>query len=349
MSNPNSSPPRWLRERSELASAMRNAPTFLHPEKCDMAPPMELVGVYMCMASVSRLCHRGQLSLKAGAYLNGILGCEAFCILHHCTHESISRGREEFRRIENAAFRLGCLILFFDDGYREAHRKHHQSTNEEDDPDRIMSHTSLPVLGSMMVQLNSRRSYLSLGVPLTDWMVTWAHWLGLTEVLVNSSLTKRLIRYDHVLFKMLSYEVLGVLGNHKDYESILRTTRATWRSSAQLSVMLLALFFARYPHKNAPELKDENDSFYDATYRGQGQVDLFMMGEGTLVTTRPLSLFSRPSGSRFEHARTLIRFLFAVFTRNTHTHAQARTICTTQSLTLATPDWVKSHSKSREM
>jgi len=276
-----SSSPRWLRERAELSRAMREAPSALPKNACDMVPPMELVGVYICMATVAEMCHNDELDLAAGAFLNAIFGCEAFAILHHCTHESISQGNDEFKTFENAVFRLGCAIIFFDDGYREAHRKHHQSTNEPDDPDRIMSHTSLPALGSMIFEMGSKRTYVGLGVPIEDWMVTWAHRLGLTEQLMRSSLTKRkLIRWDHVTLKMLTYEILEALEKTPAYESILRTTQATWRSASQLSLMLLALFFARYPHRNGVELKDETDSFYDATYRGQGQVDLFMLGEG---------------------------------------------------------------------
>jgi hypothetical protein len=41
------------------------------------------------------------------------------------------------------------------------------------------------------------------------------------------------------------------------------------------------MFFARYPHRNGVDgPPNEIDSFYDMTYKGQGQVDLWMQGEG---------------------------------------------------------------------
>jgi len=41
----------------------------------------------------------------------------------------------------------------------------------------------------------------------------------------------------------------------------------------------LALFFARYPHRHAPN-PEEAESYYDTSFRGQRDVDLWMMGEG---------------------------------------------------------------------
>ena len=49
-------------------------------------------------------------------FLNAALGCHAFCILHHCTHESISRGNTDHVKLENTVFRLANLLIFFDDG-----------------------------------------------------------------------------------------------------------------------------------------------------------------------------------------------------------------------------------------
>jgi len=71
---------------------------------------------------VSRLAHEGKISLAAAAYFNGALGCLTFSIIHHCTHESLSQANEEFEAMENCVFRLGSLLIFFNDGYREAHR-----------------------------------------------------------------------------------------------------------------------------------------------------------------------------------------------------------------------------------
>ena len=69
-----------------------------------------------------RTFYSKKLSHAAAAYVNAALECHAFCILHHCTHESISQGNENHEAIENTIFRLGAMLIFFDDGYREAHR-----------------------------------------------------------------------------------------------------------------------------------------------------------------------------------------------------------------------------------
>ena len=213
--------------------------------------------------------------------MNAVLGAHAFCVLHHCTHESISQGNEEFEKFENTAFRIGCFAIFFDDGYREAHRKHHQSTNRPDDPDLILSHTDLDVLGKLIHVMGSGESYMSLGLPLTVRNVSFMHRLGLIDMFTRSGLVEsRMVKWENMTTKMLSFELLRVLRKYPEYEQTLRVLQATWRSASQLSLMVLALFFARYPHRNGMELKDDESSYYDATYRAQGQVDLWMMGEG---------------------------------------------------------------------
>ena len=101
----------YLSERLELARAMKQAPSHLAAGECDYGPALELVGVYTVHATVSRCVLRGQLSTAAGAYLNSALGAHAFCILHHCTHESISQHNPEHEALENQVFRLGCALI----------------------------------------------------------------------------------------------------------------------------------------------------------------------------------------------------------------------------------------------
>ena len=96
---------------------------------------------------MTRLAHSGKLSLSAATFLNSAVGCHAFSILHHCTHDSISQGNEEFAKLENTVFRLASMLLFFDDGYRVAHRRHHVQANEPGDPDKWIADVELPVLG----------------------------------------------------------------------------------------------------------------------------------------------------------------------------------------------------------
>merc|ERR1719316_300671 len=124
---------------------------------------------------------QGELDAAAGTYLNGALGCHTFCILHHCTHESISQHNPEHELLENTVFRLGCLLMFFDDGYKIAHRAHHARTEKPDDPDQILSDTSLPVLGNMLFNFTGRAEgdevYMHLGIPITTRELTIVHYL----------------------------------------------------------------------------------------------------------------------------------------------------------------------------
>jgi len=275
-----------MQERVELMRAMKESPSALKPLECDYTPPLELIGIYITHCTISQMVARGDLDVAAGTYLNAALGCHSFCVLHHCTHESISQHNPEHEAFENMAFRLGCLLLLFDDGYKEAHRGHHARTNEADDPDLILSHTSLPVLGDLLFHMSGQAdgvpTYPHLGVPIGPTQSTILHYLGLTGLMNKTWLTSRLglINWDNVAVKMAAFEALQVLKAHKDYDKLAHSLRATWHSSSTLSHILLSLFFARYPHKNGTLCDNEVDSFYDNSFRGQGQVDLWMMGEG---------------------------------------------------------------------
>jgi hypothetical protein len=182
-------------------------------------------------------------------------------------------------------FRLGNLLIFFDDGYKEAHREHHQRTNAPDDPDLVLSHTTLPVLGSLLHHMTTQKGYLSIGSPINPPTASFLHFLGLIKPLTSEKSwlirQMKVTNWDNMTMKLASYEALRVLEEHEDYAVLSRTLRATWRTSYSLSVHLLALFFARYPHRNGADgPPNEVDSYYDTTFKGGGEVDLWMMGEG---------------------------------------------------------------------
>jgi len=178
--------------------------------------------------------------------------------------------------------RLASFLIFFDDGYKEAHRAHHARCNEPEDPDLLMSHTSLPVLGNLLSTMSQHGYYLGIGAPIGVRTVTALHHLGLTPLLRSTWLQEwsPLINWDNVVGKMAAFKAQDVLEQHKEYADLHRTLQATWRGSTGVTYMILALFFGRYPHRNGARMVNEVDSFYDGTYRGQGQVDLWMMGEG---------------------------------------------------------------------
>ena len=51
-----------------------------------------------------------------------------------------------------------------------------------------------------------------------------------------------------------------------------------------LAYIILAMFFARLTHRNAIDPTTEaatNCSYHDTVYRGEGEIDLWMMGEGS--------------------------------------------------------------------
>lgn len=270
----------------ELMKAMKASEFSLKPGECDYTPALELLGVFIAHTTISRMVAKGDLDPACGAYINAALGCNTFCILHHCTHESVSQHNPEHESFESTVFRLGCLLLKFDDGYKEAHRAHHARTNQHDDPDLILSHTSLPVLGNALFNMTGRGeglpAYVHLGVPVDHKKAAVLHWAGLLPLISKLWFQKRsnTVNWDNVMLKMAAFKAQQVLKEHEEYAELHEALRATWHSSNMLTYSLLALFFARYPHRNGTECTNEVDSFYDQTYRGQGQVDLWMMGEG---------------------------------------------------------------------
>jgi len=270
-----------MKERLELIRAMKESPNHLGEGECDYVPPLELVGIFVAHSAISRMHYRGELDTNSAVFLNAAIGAHAFCVLHHCTHESISQHNSEHEKFENMVFRLANLIVFFDDGYKVAHRKHHQRTNQENDPDAILSHTELPVLGTMLLALGGK-TYGSIGAPITANEATRVHKFGLGPVFASNWVQDLagMIEWDNMTMKMASYKALEVFASHKNYKKVSETLETTWKDAQIGAYFVLSLFFSRYPHRNGETMENEVDSFYNNTYRGEGQVDLWMMGEG---------------------------------------------------------------------
>ena len=274
-----------LEERLELAAAMGRAKQRVGsvPKQgdCDFVPALELVGIYAAHAVVTRRVFRGELSAAAGAYLAGALGCHAFSILHHCTHGSISQHVGEHEGLEATVFRLGCLLIFFDDGYKEAHKAHHNRANEPEDPDIILSHSSLPELGDALHSISTGYHYVTIGYPISLPMLRLLHFCGLLKSVAMSWPVQRfVVNWDNVMLKMAAFTTLKLMDKYEDYHELGKALQATWRGGTAVTYFILALFFARFPHRNGFAAEKEEDSFFDTTYRGESEVDLWMMGEG---------------------------------------------------------------------
>jgi hypothetical protein len=272
----------WLRDRLDLWKAMKESPSMLDRSECDYVPALEVVGIVIAHATVTRMVLRGELDMASAAYLNAALGSHSFCALHHCVHQSISQHNEQFQPFENMVFRLASAVIFFDDGYREAHTAHHQRTNEPDDPDLVLSHTSLPVLGDLIHALVRIRTmhcnpqpmpttltvphpprrrhlchhpqvrnptYLSIGAAITPFKAAVIYNLGLSSLL-STGIGQMGVNWDNQVTKMACFDALKVLeegaqAGDADYAALRQTLQGTWRTSQQLSITILALFFAR--------------------------------------------------------------------------------------------------------
>lgn len=266
----------------ELARAMKDSKFHLAPGECDYVPPLELLGIFINYATVHRMVQRGELDMGAAVYLNASLGCHNFCVLHHCTHESISQHNDEHAALENTTFRLACVLnYFFDDGYREAHRMHHMWPSQKGDPDMFASHCSLASFGHILFEITKKMSYVSLGPPFTPLIVDIVRFTGITDWVLSSWIAKRfLINWNNVTHKVVLEEAFKVLDEHEEYRELRKTLQGTWHGARALSVMLLGTFFARLPHRHGLTGLEEGESFHDTVFRGQRDVDLWMMGEG---------------------------------------------------------------------
>ncbi len=224
-------------------------------------------------AVVTRMVLRKQLSVNAGVFLNAALGNHAFTMLHHCTHESISQHNPEHMALENTVYRLACRVISFDDSYKVAHRAHHFCANHADDPDLLMSYTSLPVLGNALYLKSLGQMYVGIGSPINIWVSGFLYWTGLSDLLLSNVdvINKApFIKWDCNLLKMATFESLNALETMDGAKDLHCTVSKTWSGASYISLMLAALFIARYPHRNGRET-NVVASYYDCTYSGQGE------------------------------------------------------------------------------
>jgi hypothetical protein len=96
----------------ELMAAMKASPSHIGAGECDYTPPLEMLGIYVVHATITKMAALGELDISAATYLNAALGCHAFCILHHCTHESISQSNPEHEHIIRADGMELCVLKF---------------------------------------------------------------------------------------------------------------------------------------------------------------------------------------------------------------------------------------------
>jgi len=200
----------------------------------------------------------GQLDPNLGALLNGTMAAHAFCALHACTHGAVAMHNPEHEPFEAMVFRFGCMLAWVDDDYRESHKSHHTQTNDPvHDSDYGLANASLPEFGKALA-IEGELEYIRL-------------------------LTKPFFFWESQVFKIAMHETLHMMESQPEEYGTMRTTlQQTWKRSGHISKMILGLFFGRYPHRaGLSGEENELNSYYDSTYRGQGQVDLWMMGEGS--------------------------------------------------------------------
>merc|ERR1712070_1171851 len=104
----------------------------------------------------------------------------------------------------------------------------------------------------MMYLMSDQHRFLHLGNPMTLTMTKllhWIDWLGASDR-VLAFLSPRIVNWDNQVGKMGSYELLKLLSSHKEYSELRHVLEGTWRSAGGIGMMLCALFFARYPHRN---------------------------------------------------------------------------------------------------
>lgn len=236
-------------ERLEVIKEMKASPWHPRVGELDWTPPLELIGVFTAYSTVAKMVHDGELEPAAGLYLNSALAINAFCVIHHCSHESVSQHNPDHAALENTAFRLGTVLLFImNEGFREGHKMHHLHLGTPLDPDLPMERASLPELGFGMFQSFAEPDYSA------------ANW-------------------DHMVLKLAVIEARKIIKQRSEYAKLHRTVQATYTGANQMSVVVGQLMFSRYVHRHSP-VGDELESFYDGTFRSQGDVDLWMMGEG---------------------------------------------------------------------
>mmetsp|Transcript_133199 Transcript_133199/g.414161 ORF Transcript_133199/g.414161 Transcript_133199/m.414161 type:complete len:546 (-) Transcript_133199:92-1729(-) len=245
-----------MASRLAFVRAIKKSP-FNNPKlECDYVPAAELIGIFAAHGAVTRMLHEGRLELGPACLLNATLSLHAFNVWHCCSHEALAAHNEEHEPFQNMVTRLSGLMISFPDASVAGHKRHHRYTNTAEDPDIYMT-SSLPELGKVLIE-----SLQPQGQP--ELPPGFAH---VDLALLNAAGAS-----------------LAALHGREDTCGLGETLRAAWTCSSQVFQVILILMFGRYPHLRGNALvgkeANEIDSFYNTTWRGQGQVDLWMMGEG---------------------------------------------------------------------
>lgn len=234
---------------------MKRSPYNNPKRECDYVPAMELVGIWAANATVCKMLTEGKLEAGQACLLNSALALHSFNVWHCCSHEALAAHNEEHEPFENMVTRLSALLVRFPDSNVAGHKRHHRYTNTPDDPDMYMQ-MPLEQLGEILLQ-----SFQSGELTPGDG--------GAYE--------------DHAL-DMVAQMSLKILCDHEETSKLGQTLLTALNGSSKVFMVILILFFGRYPHLQGRSVtgtdSNEIDSFYNTTWRGQGQVDLWMMGEG---------------------------------------------------------------------
>ena len=255
----------YLMSRLKIIRAINEAPSSPNPGEFDqdicLVPCLEILGIHIAHTAVSRMVLRKQLSREAGTFLNGVLAVHAYCITHATAHGGLSQGNSDYKEMENTVFRLASVVIGMEDSHQVSHKKHHAFTNGPEDPDLHLAMTSLPELGmGMMNGFNNEFNGGSDG----DFM-------GALQNLIKTCSIDAFRR------------VPELAAFHDDLWS-------TTQVAGHMGQTMIAMFFGRFPHRNGKDGSGETDTIFENTYRGQGQVDLWMMVCTIMPVPRPDSI-----------------------------------------------------------
>jgi hypothetical protein len=187
-----------------------------------------------------------------GTFINSALSVHAYCIQHACAHGGASQGYEDYQELEATVYRLAAPLVGLDDTHQAIHKRHHAFTNSAADPDWGFISADLADLGpGTMVSHNTE--FDEPGDPDgKDWLNTTG---GVVKSLAIEAL-RRVPELEHC------------------HDDIWCTTQV----ASRMCKIIMMFFFGRYPHRGGVDGSQATDSFFENTYRGQGQIDLWMMG-----------------------------------------------------------------------
>jgi hypothetical protein len=255
----------YLMSRMRLIKAMNEAPTSPNKGEFDrdvaLVPAMEALGIHIAHAVVSRMLLRNQLSRNQATFLAACLGCHSYCVAHSTVHGGVAQGNPDYLAMQSTVYRLAAGMIGVDDGHQASHKRHHAFTNTPQDPDYGLSFATIDQLGlgmamgtNMNIAKPTRGGVKEDPDAIGDWSMAQSN-----------------------LVRHLGIEALRQVPAFAEYHEDLWCTT---KCASSVTSMILGLMFGRYPHRNGRDGTNETDTYYENTYRGQGQVDLWMMGEG---------------------------------------------------------------------